>query len=217
MNDFKNQKLKESFHKYVDELVAAFDDYPWDNKEAYAWWLSQTYYFVRHTTVLLSLAAAKFGHQSRARHYATFHHIREEMNHDLMPLDDLKGLGTDISKYPELEETSAFYQSQYYFVQQVHPVALYGYALALEGLASKKLPALYERLKKLYGEKAVKFIKVHGVVDQDHFEQGLEDFKDITDEEADYVSANLNQSAHMYLLMLKRIQFELRKKGNSAA
>jgi len=206
MSDFKNEKLKNAFHLYVDDLVKNLESFPWENKKAYSYWLAQTYYFVRHTTVLLALTAAKFGNSNRDRQYSALKHIREELNHDLLPLEDLKALGTSIDQIPELPETSAFYQSQYYFVTYVHPIALYGYALALEGLAAKKGPDLYEILKKSYGEKGTKFIKLHAVVDQDHFEEGLEDFKDITDVEAESVIRNLTQSAYLYRMMLSHIR-----------
>lgn len=206
MADFKNEKLDKAFQLYVDDLAEQLIHFPWENKEAYAYWLAQTYYFVRHTTVLLALSAAKFGNKNRPKQYATFKHIREELNHDLIPLEDLKALGTSIDQIPELEETSAFYQSQYYFIDYVHPIALYGYALALEGLAAKKGPALYEILNRHYGKDATKFVKLHAIVDQDHFEQGLEDFKDVSGEEAQYVIQNLHQSSRMYYNILRRIQ-----------
>lgn len=209
MADFKNESLKKAFNQYVDDLVARLEHFPWDNKDAYAYWLAQTYYFVRHTTVLLALSAAKFGNKNRKMQYATFKHIREELNHDLIPLEDLKALGTSIDKIPELEETSAFYQMQYYFIDHVHPIALYGYALALEGLAAKKGPALYEFLRQIHGEKATKFVKLHAIVDQDHFQQGLEDFSDVTPEEAECITQNLHQSARIYSLILDRICAEV--------
>jgi len=35
---------------------------PWENQSFYAEWLAQTYFYVRHSTRLLCLAAARFGH-----------------------------------------------------------------------------------------------------------------------------------------------------------
>ena len=68
-----HKKLEAMFNKKVDELGAAFQKFPWENEASYAAWLAQTYYFVRHTTTLVAMSAAKFGAKNREEHYQMLH------------------------------------------------------------------------------------------------------------------------------------------------
>jgi hypothetical protein len=206
MTEFKNKKLEKAFEECIHELSKECQEFPWENKYAYAFWLAQTYYFVRHTTSFLGLAASRFGFKDRERHYNMLTHIQDELNHDRLAIDDIKGLDFKLEDFPELPETSAFYQSQYYYIEHEHPAALFGYSLCLEGLASKKGTELYEMVKKFHGPKGSNFLKLHAIVDKDHFEHGLEHFKNISDAEAEVITKNLLQSTAVYKMILRKIR-----------
>jgi hypothetical protein len=212
MSDFKNKELEKAFGVCIDELITACSEFPWENKYAYAFWLAQTYYFVRHTTSFLGLAASRFGYKDRERHYNMLTHIQDELNHDRLAIDDIKNLDFKLEDFPELPETSAFYQSQYYYIEHEHPAALFGYSLCLEGLASKKGTELYEITKKHHGPKGTNFLKLHAIVDKDHFEHGLEHFKNISDAEAEVITKNLLQSTAIYKMILQKIKTVISQK-----
>jgi hypothetical protein len=206
MSEIQNQKLQNAFRKNVDRLGATCAEFPWANEQAYAWWLAQTYYYVRHTTCFLGLVASRFSWQQRDRQYHVLGHLRDEMSHDQIALEDLKALGRSIDEFPELAETAAFYQSQYYFIEHENPIAHIGYSLCLEGLAAKKGMQFYNVVRAAHGEKASRFLHLHCLVDQDHFEHGLEEIATVTDAEAEIIIRNLEQSVTMYSLMLKHIE-----------
>jgi hypothetical protein len=203
MSEIKNENLQKAFLKCLDRLEKACNIFPWDNRHAYGNWLAQTYYFVRHTTSFLGLASSRFGHWQRDRQYHLFDHLREELNHDKIVLDDLKNLGFTLEDFPELPETSAFYQAQYYYIEHENPVAHFGYSLCLEGLAAKKLDPIYKIVEETFSESACRFLHLHCVVDKDHFDQGLKDFNDMTPLEANFILKNLEQSCSLYILILE--------------
>jgi hypothetical protein len=205
MKELKNQELKKSFLDCIERLARASSKFPWDNKNAYGNWLAQTYYFVRHTTCFLAIASSRFGHWQRERQYYLLGHIREEMEHDKVALEDLKNLGFELTDFPELPETSAFYQSQYYYIEHENPIALFGYSLCLEGLAAKKGALIYKVVEKIYSKETTRFLHLHSVVDKDHFETGLEFFNGVTSFEADFILKNLEQSCSLYLHILDHI------------
>ncbi len=50
---------------------------PWSQKEFYAEWLAQTYFYVQHSTRLLCLSAARVGHYQNIHHLRMIDHMRE--------------------------------------------------------------------------------------------------------------------------------------------
>jgi hypothetical protein len=154
----------------------------------------------------LGLVASRFGWQQRQRQYHVLSHLRDELSHDQLALEDLKALGRTIDEFPELSETAAFYQSQYYFIEHENPIAHIGYSLCLEGLAAKKGMQFYDIVRAAHGEKASRFLHLHCVVDKEHFEHGLEEIVTVTDSEADIIIRNLEQSTTVYSHMLNHIR-----------
>lgn len=209
MAQFQAKQLENAFNECIEALGRACMDFPWDNKEAYAYWLSQTYFYVKHTTCFLALVSAKLGLKNREKQYHALEHLKDELNHDEVALNDLKALGKSIDQFPEFPETSAFYQGQYFYIQNHSPVSHLGYSLCLEGLAAKKIDQFYPIVEKAYGKKACTFLHLHCVVDKDHFEHGLEAFKDMNEEETQLVTKNLRQSTAMYCHMLDAIKRKL--------
>jgi hypothetical protein len=166
----------------------------------------QTYYFVRHTTSFLALTASRFGHWQRDLQYHQLKHLRGEADHDLLLLNDLERLGLKFQDFPELPETAALYQMQYYFIEHEYPAAHFGYAYCLEGLAAKKIELFYKRVESTYSPEACTFLRVHMDEDQEHFENGLEVLDKLTPAEADSFMRNLQQTASLYIHILEHIQ-----------
>lgn len=198
-------QFKETFDTYVDNLGQKLLAFNWEDESAYAGWLAQTYFFVKHTTTLICLTGALFGTKDRKRHYDVIHHLSDEKGHDLLALNDLTHLGWKPESWPELRETQLFYQNQYYMLEHEGPHSHLGYSLCLEGLAAKYGVELYQRLKREYGEDACQFIKVHAEVDQDHYASGSKLLNDLNEEQLATVERNLKQSSLLYGLMLDEI------------
>jgi hypothetical protein len=198
--------LKADLLTWVDRGGVAVENFPWENKTAYGYWLAQTYYFVRHTTSFLGLTASRFGHWRRDLQYRQIHHLTGEANHDLLLLNDLKALGLSLGSFPELAETAGLYQSQYYYIEHEYPAAHYGYAYFLEGLAAKKIELFYDRLERTYSPDACSFLRMHMIEDRDHFEEGLLALDALTEVEMDAFRCNMHQTAYFYIEMLAHIE-----------
>jgi hypothetical protein len=90
----------------INEAAASF---PWQEKRAYAQFLAQTFYYVRHSTMLLALAAGMIAPGDRKVFDRYIKHIGEERNHDILARRELEGLGFDLDQMPELPSTKLSY------------------------------------------------------------------------------------------------------------
>jgi hypothetical protein len=190
--------LKRSLYHSLLDLQEVTLTFPISQKHMYAQWLSQTYYFVCHSTRLLAVASSLFKMDKNDFHYRFAEHIKEERHHELLAIKDLKEIGCDIEQFEELPETAAFYQTQYYWIERVNPIALYGYILCLEGFATQGAVAFYESVCATYGKKAGTFLKVHTCEDVDHLEKALSRLESISLEEAHIIEKNLKLSCTLY-------------------
>lgn len=198
-----SSRLGKVFKKTVGSLKNDVEKYPWSDKQAYGNWLAQTYYFVRHTTAFLGLAAARYGWERREQQYDLIGHLRDESGHDKVALSDLNNLGFELEDFPELIETSALYQTQYYWIEHQDPCAHIGYSLCLEGLATTN-GDMVDKAVDMYGKETTQFIRLHAEVDQDHFQHGLERLVSLEEWQVDLVERNLVQSSELYKLMLEK-------------
>ena len=204
-----SQKIKQSFDREMILLQKIYKRFPWQNKEAYARWLAQTYHFVCHSTRLLSLSAARFSLLQNKFHLRCLDHMKEERSHEILALQDLKNLGYPISQFPESSMTSAFYQSQYYLIDYAHPLALYGYILCLEGISSTAGKNVYEQVCQAFGEKTATFWKVHSQEDDGHLAEAFEKLNMVTPAEADIILQSLKQSSDLYRMILAEIMSQV--------
>lgn len=205
----------ESFDKEVQAMTSRIPDVPWENPVAYAEWLAQTYFLVRHTTRFVALAAGRTAVEDRETHYAMVHHLKEEANHDLVALRDIKALDDSIENHVEFPETRLIRNNQYYWIENGHPMALNGYALLLEGLSVKMGPAILERLKNSPNKDATAFLKLHVEVDQDHYADGLEHLVKAPEPIMRQIFANLEESSLLYIRMLERCIETAKKAGKT--
>lgn len=192
-----------NYHSAVNSMVEAFKKYPWENKQAYAEFLAQTYYYVCHSTRLLAVAAGRFNQEDQAFHKRFLKHTDEENSHELLALRDLQKLGFDISEFPELPQTRTMYEIQYYKIEHIDPAALMGYILALETMAGIVLGPVKERLFELYGQDCAKFIQVHADEDPDHIQKALAVIEKLREGRHKAIDHNLEQSAICYVDMLE--------------
>jgi hypothetical protein len=207
--------LRTVLNQEIASLKAMADEFPIQEKSVYAQWLAQTYYFVCHSTRLLALTSARFSHDKNDVHYRFAEHVREERGHEIMALRDLKAIGARIEDFPEFPETQAFYQTQYYWIEHVNPIAFFGYVLCLEAFAicgSKAFTQAY----KSHGEKATSFLILHTKEDIGHVDQAFQQLNGLSAEEKELITKNLKLSAHLYRQIYERIM-SMEMKSQKAA
>lgn len=192
----------------VERLSAALERFPWEERAAYADWLAQTYFYVRHSTRLLAAAAARFSFDPRgdALHHRFGAHIGEEKKHEKLAEHDLKELGRSIGEMREHASTRMFYETQYYKIEHQHPIALFGYILPLEAVGPACGPRILERIAGAHGPKSASFLRLHATEDVDHLEKAFEMLADVPSAERVFIEENLVQSTHAYVGMLSQIR-----------
>lgn len=197
--------LSKLFHEIVDSFEVPFKNVEWENKETYGFWLTQQTALVRHTTRYICLAAARTPISDRPQHNEWLHHLKGELNHDLVALKDLENLGYSENSFPLLKETLLIRQSQYYWLQNHNPVSLCGYSLLLEGLACKLAPVVIKRLSTKMKKDQYAFLSLHANVDVAHFKEGLEFISHKEGESSELIRCNLEQSAFLYKSLLSEV------------
>lgn len=202
-----------SYKPTVANMTECIREYPWDNKEAYAWFLSQTYYYVCHSVRLLCASAALFKQEEQHFHRRFISHMSEENSHELLALRDLQKLGYKIEDFPELAPTKTMYEIQYYKIEHIDPINLMGYILVLETMAGHDFKWLNQEVTGLYGKECAKFIRVHAEEDEDHIEKALKVVEGLSPERLTQINIAMEQSGQLYIDMLKACVIEAEKKG----
>lgn len=194
--------LKARYDKAVSKIVELIVNYPWENKDAYAGFLAQTYYYTRHSTKLLTLAASRFDFADYDLHRRFIVHSQEERGHEFMAEKDLQMLGRKLSEFKESTETAVFWQRQYYLIEHVDPICFMGYVLCLEGLSAEAAGKAGAQVKKHYGDKSVLFLRAHSDEDPDHLEKAFKALDKISPERMELVIDNMEKSAELYFAMM---------------
>ncbi len=197
--------MQPDYRTSVDLMISALDNFPWDSKQAYAEFLAQTYYYIRHSTRLLAASAARFSQEDQAMHKRFMKHSDEENSHELLAVRDLQKLGYKMEDFRELPQTRAFYETQYYKIEHCDPAALLGYILALEVTATHLAP-IQKKLTALYGKECVKLIQVHSDEDPDHVEKALKSISALKNERVLEIEINIEQSAILYAGMIEAVK-----------
>ncbi len=205
--------MKTLLSECVADLSAAADQFPWEERAAYADWLAQTYYYVRHTTRLIACAAARFPLDERGNslHHRFATHLGEEKKHEQLAVHDLKQIGAAIADLPEHSSTRMFYESQYYKIEHLGPIVHFGYILPLEGIGPASGKRIVARVTAAHGAKSVSFLRLHSDEDVDHLEKALAMVASVTPTERLLVEDNMRQTTHGYCSMLAEIRQRLRE------
>jgi pyrroloquinoline quinone (PQQ) biosynthesis protein C len=151
-------------------------------QDEYVAFLQQAYHYVKATNPNLSAAAASlrrdYGDAKTVLADRLAEHAREEKGHHTWILDDLEALGEPRQKIDSVTICPAIQAYLAYFhhiANSRHAAGFFGQAYVLEGGAvsssSVLLPALTERSSIPNIRQAVKFIKLHGVVDIAHLDE----------------------------------------------
>jgi hypothetical protein len=201
MIDFKKSATVEM--EKTRDIILGF---PWESREAYAMWLVQTFHMVNHSTRLVALAGGLTSLDQNDLHARFVDHSKEERGHQLIAINDLKGLGYTVKDFPCLYQSASMYQVQYYWIQHRGPSSFFGYTLALECLAGAFGPELYRRTSKAHGEKAAVFLKVHSEDDIEHTEKAFKMLSALPESHQGQIQENLELSANLYRAMLVDVQ-----------
>lgn len=191
---------------YTEQMATLGDvlmDFPWQNEEVYAQWLSQTYHYVKYSTRLLVFSGAYISLNDLSLHNRFIDHAKEERNHEILLVKDLQAIRRNIKDYPEQYPVAGLYQSQFYWIQFQSPMAFFGYILFFEGLGSLHAGKMYKEVIKYHGERAGTFLKVHHEEDQDHIEKAFSQIEQFSDKTQALVIQNFIQTSHLYGLLLK--------------
>jgi hypothetical protein len=215
-NRGRNLKTIEAqFEAKLNEINVAIENFPWEDTEAYAAWLAQQYYLVRHSSRLLGLALSKIDDAAVRNEYVN--HLHGERGHDELLIKDLKTLGRKLEDYPELVSTRVLIHNQYFWLNKATQDSLFGYAQYLEGISVFSVPKVIQRLE-AKNCKALAFMKVHADSDEIHYPEG---FARIHRNKVDWqteIIPNLEESHALYMKMFEDIEasLALRKTRKSA-
>jgi len=200
-----SSQMRAKYEVNMQRYGAACQKYPFEDSSFYTLYLAQTYYFVRHSIRLLGLAIARMDHEHAAFSGRFATSLSEEHGHELLALNDLKLLAKTITGLPELPETRALYECQYYKIEYQHPLALLGYVIFLEGLAAISAAPVLDRVRSTFGD-ACSFLKVHCEDDVEHVEKALCLTDGLSKPIADLVKTNFEQTAVLFFHMFDAIR-----------
>jgi len=200
--------LKMAYTAEMQRTKSYFLEFSWKEPSLYASWLAQTYHFVCHSTRIISLAGALFPYDRNEFHLSALEHAHQEKNHEKLLSMDLKKLNYDLDAIPVCHNSSLMFQNQYYWIQNVNPISVYGYYLFLEGVAAEFGPKIYEILKRHHPENTLSFVRVHAEEDPGHIGEHLEKLTALPDEDHRLIITNLQQSSCIYENMLTEIKLK---------
>lgn len=155
-----------------------------DVRQAYTAYLVTMHAIVRATVPLMELALD--GVRERARHEAArtpesqllgeierylSRHVREESGHDAWILEDLAAAGADpamaLDALPS-PAVASLVGAQHYWVAHVHPVALLGHVVVMEGSPPTAAGVARLREQTGLGQDAFRSLSRHAVLDKNH-------------------------------------------------
>jgi len=197
--------MYQNYENDRQEIINKLKALPFGNREFYADYLAQTYYYVRHSENFLALAAALMGESDRKIQRRFFTHLSEESAHDLMVKKDIENLDFNIANIKERPETKMFWESQYYKIEHVDPTALMGYILVLEDVAAEVCLPMAQEVEKHYGKKCGTFLRVHGEEDPGHVADAFKVIDSLSEERRAIVRDNLEQSFIAYKNMINAL------------
>ncbi len=199
--------MKMLLHACSAHIGQVVDRLPWADRGAYADWLAQTYYYVRHSTRLLAAAAARCPQDERgaALHARLSTHMAEETRHELLCVRDLQALGVAAEDLPEQHATRMLYEPQYYKIDYLSPMALFGYILPLEMIGPLHGTRIVDQLVRDHGDQCVSFLRLHVSADIEHLDRALAMLEGLTTSEHQLIQENMKQTTHAYAALLDAV------------
>lgn len=197
--------LRACYEREVQRLCADVEAFPWENREAYARWLLNTWEYVQHTTRLTALAAARIPLGAEELHARLLTHGAEEMGHEKLLVDDLAALGHALDDTKISPITTALAQSLYYQIEYLSAFALFGRVLPLEGVSAQSSHRVRTRVVAAHGPNVVRFLQVHGDADPTHVEEAFTALANIGPREVEIIEKGISLTCSLYRSMLDAI------------
>lgn len=195
-----------SVEKKYKEVMMDFEhvlSFPWENKDFYAQWLAQSYYYTSRSSRLLLMAAASCKMDQQPLHRRLTAHASEEKGHELIAEKDLKDLGFDLSKYPELPITTAFYATQFYNIQNNSVECFMGWVLPLEGLAYEYGEKIRNAVQRKDPKIKTRFLDIHIDEDPEHLKSAFAAINALPPDKQHLLLSNMELTKDLYLGMLE--------------
>lgn len=199
------KQVMNTHQKLMSQMLQKTKGSPFDDRDYYATWLSQFYYFVSHATRMLTAAASRVSISQDPLHLRFLQHAGEEVHHDEYIVEDLRCLGYDIRQMPELAITSQMYQSQYYFIDYKSPAAVLGGVMYYEGLSVGVGKYIYKVCAQEFGEDCCSFVKSHSFHDDDHLPEAVALLESLPQQDLAFILENMQQSAQIYDMMTDKV------------
>lgn len=198
------EDVERAFRNAIGLMNKGADEFPWESEAAYAHWLGQTYYLVRHTTRFLTLSAAGMTIEQEDFHQFFLHHLRDESGHEMLAFHDLESLNWNIADVPETMEAQIMLQCQYHWLNKT-PFAHFGFFWCLEKLSVERGPYAMGRVGKAHGPLCMSFLELHSAEDVGHVVSIYERIKRIPAENYAALIRNIEQTGYLYAKMLNEI------------
>lgn len=207
--------------KKIDKILAIelgnnirnIEECNWIDNHFYADYMAQTFYYVKHSTRLLGLAASRLNFEHEQKNHLRFiSHLKEGSNHEKLALNDIDHLGFSLNDFPELNSTRLFYEPQYYKIEHGRPLALMGYILFIKALAQKVSPSLTKIISEFHGNKTASFFHFYSSEeDPEHVDDMMNLIRSLDGENLALIEANFSQSAYAYANMVNELKAKWKK------
>ncbi|MBY0316442.1 MAG: hypothetical protein K2Q26_13020 [Bdellovibrionales bacterium] len=200
-------KLRKIFDTEQSMLGDIIKSFPWQDKDAYAGWLANSNEYVANSTRVLALAGG-----TMPRHLTSFSnrfikHSAEELGHEKLLELDVRGLGKNMNQIEITDEMYMFHRSLYYWISPAaSPIGLFGWVLALEGVAVNFGEWIYNEVKATHGPKSANFLKVHSAEDPDHLDKAFSSIKLLDSNDLNLVAMSTVSYCRQYGRVLERIK-----------
>lgn len=189
-------EIQKKLQVSVNKTEILMQECPWEEKEFYGWWLSQTFHFVSYTSRFLSLAAGCAKLTEDDLHSFFIKHIPEEAGHEKICLTDLKTLNLKV--FDESESTKAFRLFQQEKILSDGVANHLGYMLFLENLSITVGTKLLKILQMHYPKLGLKFLKLHTEEDIEHVQKAIKFAEQLSSEKKIIVSRSMSESCDGY-------------------
>ncbi len=187
-------EIKLEFEKHIEGIDRIFADFPIESKEHFIQWMGQHYKLVEHSTRILALYCGLTPTEEKAN----FSHLKEEMGHEKILLNDGKKFGQDLREFPKGPAASALISAVYGDMMKKSKESCLGYVLLLEGLSLTSVPKLAKRVSDTYGKDKGTFLTVHIEADETHFPEGIAKVEKLAPKLQKEIIETLKYSAFLY-------------------
>lgn len=195
-------QFKSTIEKQVELTTRQLHDYPFESEQFYENFLSQTYYYTKHSPKMLMKALQFIENQNVKQAFTE--HASEEAGHHNLAKNDLYQLNQKKPQdFEELPNTKKLYLRVYEAIES-EPYSILGYAMALEFLAVKACPGLIEQCQG-HPHLCISFLDEHGELDIQHTENAYKLYETLAEDEKKQVEKYFHYCLDDYLNMCEEI------------